>query len=295
MGYCALKSNKLLLLLMNFFCKFLLIFLILCVCLLQRQGVGKGSPPVMPAEMKTAFSKKLRDLADKGFGLTKHLVQVKSAEFCEKARIATPFRNHIAGQTWYRNFMRRHPELSLREPSKLCTNRGKAMNRDIVLRYFEDARVLCSCVDSQFIWNMDESGFNFEHTPVKVLCQKGQKQLNARVSPSRQNVTIVACVSAGGTAMPPMFVVKGKSHKAVHGFNTMQAPPGSVWTFQEKAWMEDSLGIQWFRDVFLRHCGPERPQILFLDQHHSHEAVEMLKLAVKEGITITAFPPHTSH
>nr|KAG5701844.1 hypothetical protein BaRGS_019055 [Batillaria attramentaria] len=66
----------------------------------QRQSVGKGSAPVMPAEMETAFSQKLRDLADKGFGLTKRLVQVKAAEFCEKTRIATPFRNHMAGQTW---------------------------------------------------------------------------------------------------------------------------------------------------------------------------------------------------
>ncbi|GFR62116.1 hypothetical protein ElyMa_000122000 [Elysia marginata] len=43
---------------------------------------------------------------------------------------------------------------------------------------------------------MDESGFHFEHQPVKVVCRKGTKSLNSRVSSSRENVTIIACTSA---------------------------------------------------------------------------------------------------
>lgn len=235
----------------------------------------------MPTDMEAAFSAKLRDLADRGFGLTKRLVQVKAAEFCRKADLKTPFKEDgPAGQKWYKGFMKRHPELSLRSPSKLCTNRGKAMSKEVVGRYFGVVGEMINGIDSQHLWNMDENGFNLEHTPCKVLCQKGQKSLNSRVSPSRQNITVVACVSAGGTSMPPMFIVKGKTHKAVHGFSTMQAPPHSVWTYQDKAWMEDSLGVQWFKEVFLKHCGPERPQVLFLDQHHSHEALQMLELAV---------------
>ena len=32
----------------------------------------------MPPDMEAAFSRKFRGLADKGFGLTKHLFQVKT-------------------------------------------------------------------------------------------------------------------------------------------------------------------------------------------------------------------------
>ncbi|GFS05782.1 hypothetical protein ElyMa_004690500 [Elysia marginata] len=35
--------------------------------------------------------------------------------------------------------------------------------------------------------------------------------------------------------------------------------------------MEDVLGSQWFSKIFLNHCGPERPQLLLLDSHSSHE------------------------
>jgi hypothetical protein len=37
--------------------------------------------------------------------------------------------------------------------------------------------------------------------------------------------------------------------------------------------MCDVLGELWFKDVFLAHCGPERPQLLFLDSHRSHEVL----------------------
>ena len=59
--------------------------------------------------------------------------------------------------------------------------------------------------------------------------------------------------------------------------------------------MEDSLGIEWFREVFLKYCGVQRPQVLLLDQHHSHEVYEMLLLAHKENIHLITFPPHTTH
>lgn len=47
--------------------------------------------------------------------------------------------------------------------------------------------------------------------------------------------------------------------------------------------------------MFLKQCGPARPQVLIMDGHHSHEVTEMLKLAKMEGIEIIALPPHSSH
>ncbi|GFR82327.1 tigger transposable element-derived protein 1 [Elysia marginata] len=191
--------------------------------------------------------------------------------------------------------MRRHPELSHRTPSKLCTNRGKAMGREVVAGYFRDLGALTDGVPPEQIWNMDESGFQFEHNPIKVVCKKGTKALGSRVSSSRENVTIIGCASGAGTVLPPMFIVKGKTFKSLNSFNTADAPPHSVWTWQAKAWMEDSLGVEWLTKIFLPHCGPQRPQVLILDQHHSHEVYEMIMMAKRENIHMVALPPHTSH
>lgn len=101
------------------------------------------------------------------------------------------------------------------------------MSREIVTGNFRDADELVKDVDSAR--NMDESGFNLEHTSCRVISQEGQKSINCRVSLSRQNVTAVACVRARGTAMPPMLIIKDKAYKVVHGFSTTLAPPQFIW------------------------------------------------------------------
>jgi len=60
------------------------------------------------------------------------------------------------------------------------------------------------------IWNCDETGKQFEHTPTTVCTRKGTRSVIGRTSNSRENVTILACVSAAGTAMPPMCIARGE-------------------------------------------------------------------------------------
>ena len=101
-------------------------------------GTKPGDQPVMSVEMEKKFSSLLINIADKGFGLPKQLVMQKAAEFCRAAKIDHPFKEGPAGESWYRGFMDRHSELSHRTPSTVCTNRGKAMRRDVVASYFKD-------------------------------------------------------------------------------------------------------------------------------------------------------------
>ena len=95
--------------------------------------------------------------------------------------------------------------------------------------------------------------------------------------------------------MPPMIIIKGKTYKALYAYDTEQGPLGAVWTYQEKAWTEDVLGMQWFKKIFLPNCGPARPQLLVMDGHRSHEVTELLEAAKEEDIIIMTIPPHTSH
>jgi hypothetical protein len=58
-------------------------------------------------------------------------------------------------------------------------------------------------------------------------------------------------VNAAGRTMPPLFVVKGKTSKSVHGFNTSAAPVDTKWFMQKNGWMTDSIGERWFEEVFI--------------------------------------------
>ena len=136
----------------------------------------------------------------------------------------------------------------------------------------------------QNIWNMDEKGVFMEHTSVKVVADKASRNTPGRVANSRQSNTIIACINAIGKSMPPMIIVKGKTEKSLRGFNVLEEPVGSKWTYHKNAWTEDILGVEWFKGVFLAHCGEERPQLIILDGHHSHEAIGIIDAARKEDI-----------
>ena len=66
------------------------------------------------------------------------------------------------------------------------------------------------------------------------------------------------------------------------------------YTYYEGAWMEDILGEIWFREHFVKCCGTERPQVLILDSHSSHETLGHLEAAKKEGIHLFAFLSQTT-
>lgn len=126
------------------------------------------------------------------------------------------------------------------------------------------------------IWNCDETGKQFQHNSVKVIAQKGAKNVVSRVSENRTNITIMACVNGAGEKMVPMIIVK----------ENVDAPDGTIFAFQENGWINEEIAEKWFREVFLQHCGPERPQLLLLDGHSSHESLGLLELAIHENIEI---------
>ena len=61
------------------------------------------------------------------------------------------------------------------------------------------------------IWNCDESGLNFEHTPCRVVTVRGARSVVGKTSQKSINITIMACVSASEAAIPPLIITKGKS------------------------------------------------------------------------------------
>ncbi|XP_041370288.1 uncharacterized protein LOC121384088 [Gigantopelta aegis] len=269
------------------------------VCGRYTSGSRPGRPPVLPPKIEEALIKKVIEAANKGFGISKKQLLLKVLRLCTSLKIKTPFKNGCPGDDWWQGLKMRHPELVLRKPEKLTTFRARMLNRPVVQKYFDELNTVMNTLDitkkPHLIWNLDETGKQFEHTPVHICSAKGKRNVTSRVSNSRENITVLACVNACGQAMPPMCVCKGKTEKSLRPFATLDAPEGTFWTYQERAWMCDVIGEEWFREVFLKHCGPERPQLLILDSHSSHEVIGLLENAAEENISILALPPHTTH
>ena len=68
---------------------------------------------------------------------------------------------------------------------------------------------------------------------------------------------MLATINAAGLFMPPLFIIKGKTQISLSPLETQNVPPGSLFAFQKKAWMEDTLSTHWFVDIFVKNCGAE--------------------------------------
>ena len=132
----------------------------------------------------------------------------------------------------------------------------------------------------------DEAGVQISPDADRVITECGSKQVLVRTVNTRDSFTMLVCISTNGRAMPPLFVIKGKTLRSRQSYATHDAPEGSVWTFQPKTWMDKAVSLEWL---------PERPQFLILGSHGSHEVVELLELVQQENIHIMALRPHTTH
>ncbi|XP_076434920.1 uncharacterized protein LOC143274850 [Babylonia areolata] len=257
----------------------------------------RGRKCSIPLHLEKKVVDKVMAAAESGFPLTKRQVLIRMGTLAKTLKLKTQFRG-VPGNDYWRGLKERFPKLRLRSAESLSVSRMRMMNRVVVENYFRDYGDLVNKLgiakNPERIWNADESGITFQHDPVKVVAGAGSK-VSAGTSQNRDNITIMATINAAGQAMPPMIIAKGKTSNSLHKFATYDAPHQSVWTYQASGWMTENISKKWFDDVFLKFCGPERPQLLLLDGHSSHEVIDLLEKAQQENIHVMALPPHTTH
>ncbi|KAJ8968087.1 hypothetical protein NQ314_002472 [Rhamnusium bicolor] len=143
---------------------------------------------------------------------------------------------------------------------------------------------------------MDESGFTtVQKKSQKVLGLKGKHQVGAASSGERGvNTTVVCCVSASGSYVPPMFIFKRKRYAPEM---ERGAPTGSEIVISDTGYITSELFIQWlrhFKDNVV--CSKENPVLLLLDGHATHSKnLEALFFARDNGIIMLQLPSHITH
>ena len=111
--------------------------------------------------------------------------------------------------SWWKSFVGRHPEISLRVSESVSRARALGMSRLAIDKYFE---LLSEVLDkgelnnSPCQINLDETGMPLDPSPPKIVAKKGQKHLTSIGNGKNSQVTILACVSAGGYCMSPLVI-----------------------------------------------------------------------------------------
>jgi len=130
----------------------------------------------------------------------------------------------------------------------------------------------------------------------KIVATEGKKNVGALTSgKKRKTVTVVCCISATGTYVPPTFVfprVKMKQSLMDH------SPAGAVGTSTKSGWINKESFDFWF-DHFLKFVRPKdspQPVLLVFDGHSSHtQNLNVVLKARENNVSLICLLSHCSH
>ncbi|RLN99096.1 hypothetical protein DYB28_001067 [Aphanomyces astaci] len=136
---------------------------------------------------------------------------------------------------WYKRFLQRHPDLKTLKAQTISKPRN-AVDKSAVEAFYRELSQSISLVDMDpsRVFNMDETSFSPTISSRKVVVQRTSKDVFVKEATASAHVTIVACVSAAGTKIPPPFVfsVDRVSTEACDSLTI----PGAAITTSEKGW-----------------------------------------------------------
>lgn len=202
----------------------------------------------------------------------------------------------IVSNGWWESFLQRHSQLSLRSAIPLSMKRAIATDPEMFQQYF-DILEECLLQNAIFdkptvIFNCDETGLPLNPTCGKVVTKVGCKDPSFVTGSDKSQVTVLACASAAGYALPPFVIF---DHQSLNQGMTKGEVPGTLYGLSRNGWMNSELFYHWFIHHFLQYAPPSRPLLLLLDGHSSHYSPITVKLAAESGVVVFVLPPNTTH
>ncbi|XP_030767528.1 uncharacterized protein LOC115891238 [Sitophilus oryzae] len=116
----------------------------------------------------------------------------------------------MAGPDWFRNSLKRNPDISLRKSEATSVNRVSAFNKREVSNFFANLEQIQNKYHfgPDRMYNVNETGCSTTPKEVsKRLAPKGIKQFGSICSWERgKNITVMCAVNATGSFVPPLFI-----------------------------------------------------------------------------------------
>ena len=112
--------------------------------------------------------------------------------------------------SWWVNFRKRHPNLTLRRADNLERSRAECLSPEVVREYFDllkktfdDSGITTS---PRQIYNCDETFLPLNESREKGITSKKARCVYVQSTGTSQHITMLCGASAAGAALPPMIV-----------------------------------------------------------------------------------------
>jgi hypothetical protein len=156
-------------------------------------------------------------------------------------------------------------------------------------------------------YNMDEKGFliGVLQERKRVFNKQMREQgllLGARQDGNREWVTVIGCICADGTHLPPGIIYQATSGNVRDTWVDDFDPQVQLAHFTSTAsgWTNVEIGFAWLTTVFNRYTKPKARngrdwRMLYVDGHGSHLNMRFLDYCLLHRILVINYPLHSTH
>lgn len=264
--------------------------------------MGSGRTPAIPKEIEDEIVRCLITRSEMGIPCDKKEMRELVGEYIKASGLKTPFKNNVPGEDWYLGFMKRNPQLSLKKPEHLQKVRKDARNPFVVYDFYDKLQKVIEehqlADKPQFVFNADESGFHHDPSRIRAIGVKGKALSRVSGGSGRESTTVLACVSADGSVLPPLIIFKGAAVQA--RWTSTDGFPGTLYATSKNGWMEEAQFLNWFANGFIPFVKEIRSKestlnqsaLLVYDGHCSHISVKIIEIALQNNIVLMRLPSH---
>ena len=272
----------------------------------QNQHPGNvGAKPVISAESERKIADWVIECAKKGDPRTKDDVLRAAIEFDKFENDHPRFSENGPSKIWFKGFMERHPDVSFRVPEQLGKASAIVCEEDVdrffgkFYSWLESENLLHLLDRADAFINLDETSFELNVIPKRVLAKKGSKTVyNVNNTKQHDNVTVTFSFNAAGEILMPQVIFK-TSFTGLQEVCYSAGLTGTKFFFvqSQNGWQTQETFFEYVKKLSdeLMLKGVERPVIIFCDGHASHINYHLYEWCRAHGIIIVLFYPNCTH
>lgn len=239
-------------------------------------------------ELEKVLSDWIIDNRRQGYVVSRTAIRLRALRLAKDEKFAPVNNSFRASQHWCTRFMNRYG-LCLRRRTKISQKMPSDLEEKIMnfQKYVIEKRKITNFEMSQ-IGNMDETPMTFDLPENFTVDKKGEKTIHVKTTGhEKTRFTVVLTCLANGNKLPPMIVFKRKTLPKGAAF-----PSGVLVRAQENGWMDDTLTMDWFKNVWCKKPGSllRKPSLLVWDMFKPHCSEVIKKHSQTSKTTLCVIP-----
>jgi hypothetical protein len=261
-----------------------------------------GPAPILSNVEETLLVTWIRESLRKGFPQRKEDLQASVHHFLEANPRQNPFKDNHPGEGWYKGFLRRHQELTERQPEAVTLASTNVSEADIrswfqqIETYLKEEDLFQILDDPIRVFNSDETNFQLCPKTKKVIAPRGTRNVyEVDRGQAKFTLTVLFTFAASDTITAPMIIYPYKPYKPSE--ISMSVPKSWGIGISSNGWMKSELFYEYIANIFYKDLferNTKFPVILFVDGHSTHLTYKVSELCKQLKIILIALYPNTT-